>query len=148
MKSLLIIAASLAVITVFGFDYATGIDSFTARPDGDGITLEWHSEIETGITGYTVQRADVQTPDNFQNIGTVSATGNYSYYKFHDAPVSSAPIGGSGQNGTVRTLSDAFRYRLQINLTSGDISYSQTVNVTKPSSGVRRTWGMIKEMFH
>ncbi|HET6402039.1 MAG TPA: hypothetical protein VFH95_11660 [Candidatus Kapabacteria bacterium] len=146
MKSFLIAVAALAVISVLGLDYAAGVDSFTARPDGDGITLEWHSQIESGITSYTVQRSDVQTPDDFQNAGNVAATGSNSYYKFHDSPVSAAPL--AGQNNNFHTLSDAFRYRLQINLSSGDISYSQTVNVTKPSSGVRRTWGMIKEMFH
>lgn len=146
MKSFLIIAAGLAVITVLGFDYAAGVDTFSARPDGDGITLEWHSQIETGITSYTVQRSDVQSPDDFQNAGNVAVTGNYAYYKFHDSPVGEAPR--AGQTGNMHTLSDAFRYRLQINLASGDVSYSQTVNVTKPSSGVRRTWGMIKEMFH
>jgi hypothetical protein len=146
MKSLLVIVAGLAIITVLGFDYAAGIDTFSARPDGDGITLEWHSQAETGITNYTVQRSEVQTPDDFQNIGNVAVTGSYAYYKFHDSPVGASPL--AGRNGNVKPLSDAFRYRLQINLSSGDLSYSQTVSVTKPSSGVRRTWGMIKEMFH
>lgn len=146
MKSFLIVVAAITIGSVLGFDFASGIDSFSARPDGDGITLEWHSQIETGITSYTVQRSDVQSPDDFQTAGNVAATGSSSYYKFHDSPVGAAPL--AGQNGNMRTLSDAFRYRLQINLSSGDVSYSQTVNVTKPSSGVRRTWGMIKEMFH
>src|SRR5487761_1934520 len=123
MKSFLIAVAALAVITVLGFDYAAGIDSFTARPDGDGITLEWHSQVETGIANYTVERSDVQTPDDFQNVGNVAAAGNYSYYKFHDSPAGAAPL--AGQSGNIHTLSDAFRYRLQINLSSGDISYSQ-----------------------
>ncbi len=146
MKSLLIVAAIVALGVIAGFDYAAGVDTFTARPDGDGITLEWHSEVETGITNYMVQRSNAQTPDNFENVGTVTATGNYSYYKFHDSNPSVAGL--AGQSGGAHILSDAFRYRLEINLSSGDISYSQTVSVTKPSSGVRRTWGMIKEMFH
>jgi hypothetical protein len=45
-------------------------------------------------------------------------------------------------------MSDAFQYRLRINLADGEVSYSNTISVTKPASGVRRTWGMIKEMFH
>lgn len=147
MKRILIFASVAAIAILVGFDFASAIDSFTARPDGDGVTLEWHSEVETGITRYMVQRADVRTPDEFEDAGTVSATGSYSYYKFHDTPVSS--MGMATQNGgNMQPLSDAYRYRLEIDLTSGDISYSQTVNVTKPSSGVRRTWGMIKEMFH
>ena len=146
MKSLRIIAAAVVFAMVLGFDFASGVDSFSARPDGDGVTLEWHSEIETGISRYAVQRADIRTPDNFENVGTVTATGSNSYYKFHDSPPNAAAL--AGQSGNIHTLSDAFRYRLEIDLSSGDLSYSQTVNVTKPSSGVRRTWGMIKEMFH
>ena len=147
MKRILIFAAIAAIGILAGFDFASGVDSFTARPDGDGITLDWHSEVETGIARYQIQRADLRSPDDFQDVGTVIATGNYSYYKFHDIPTSS--IGMASQNGgSVQPLSDAFRYRLEIDLSSGDLSYSQTVNVTKPSSGVRRTWGMIKEMFH
>lgn len=147
MKRILIFSAVAAIGILAGFDFASGVDSFTARPDGDGITLDWHSEAETGIARYQVQRADLRSPDDFQNVGTIAATGSYSYYKFHDTPTSS--IGMATQNsGNVQPLSDAYRYRLEIDLSSGDLSYSQTVNVTKPSSGVRRTWGMIKEMFH
>jgi hypothetical protein len=48
----------------------------------------------------------------------------------------------------MKPMADAYKYRLRMNLSDGELSYSETVNVTKPSSGVRRTWGMIKEMFH
>ncbi len=146
MKSLLIFFASLALVTVLGFDYAGGIDSFSARPDGDGITLEWRSQSEAGIKSYSIERADIHSTNDFQEVGTVAATGSYTYYKYHDGHVSAAPL--AGQSGNIRPMSDAFRYRLRMNLASGDISYSQSISVTKPSSGVRRTWGMIKEMFH
>ncbi len=146
MKRSLIIVVSLAFFAMLGFDYAGGIDSFTAQPDGNGITLEWHSEIETGVAHYTIQRADIVSTSDYQDVGTVTPTGNYSYYKFLDSHVSSAPL--AGQSSKVQPQADAYKYRLEIDLASGDISYSQTVSVTKPSSGVRRTWGMIKEMFH
>ncbi len=146
MKRFLFFLFGAAFLTTLGFDYAGGIDSFTARPDGDGITIEWHSEIETGITSYAIERSDIRSTNDFQDVGTVMPTGNYSYYKFHDSHVSSAPL--AGQSGGAQPLSDAYKYRIRYNLSSGDISYSQTVSVTRPSSGVRRTWGMIKEMFH
>ena len=146
MKRLLLFSAGLAVLTLLGFDFAGGVDSFTARPDGDGITLEWQSQVENGLKSYAIERSDIRSTSDFQEVGTVTANGNYSYYKFHDSHVSSAPL--AGHSGGAQPLSDAFKYRLRLNLSSGDISYSQTVSVTKPSSGVRRTWGMIKEMFH
>ena len=146
MKRFLISGAILAFLSVLGFDYAGGIDSFTAQPDGDGITLNWQSQIEAGISRYIVQRENITSTNDFQNVGTVAPAGNYSYYKFHDSRPSSTRL--AGQGGNVTTLSDAYKYRLEIDLATGDVSYSQTVSVTKPSSGVRRTWGMIKEMFH
>jgi hypothetical protein len=146
MKRILISTGILAFLAVLGFDFAGGVDSFTAQPDGDGITLNWQSEIETGISRYTVQRESITSTTDFQNVGTVQPTGNYSYYKFVDSHLSSAPL--AGQSGNMQPQSDAYKYRLEIDLTSGDVSYSTTVSVTKPSSGVRRTWGMIKEMFH
>ncbi len=146
MKRPLLFAGLLAFIILVGFDSAGGIDSFTAQPDGDGITLNWQSEVETGISRYTVQRESITSTNDFQNVGTVTATGSYSYYKFQDTHLSAAPLGG--QSGGAHVLSDAYKYWIEIDLANGDVSYSQTVSVTKPSSGVRRTWGMIKEMFH
>jgi hypothetical protein len=146
MKRILIFGSLLAFLSVLGFDFAGGIDSFTAQPDGDGITLNWQSEIETGISRYTIQRENITSTNDFQDIGTVTPTGNYSYYKFQDTHLTSIAQGGQG--GAVTPQSDAYKYRLEIDLASGDLSYSTTVSVTKPSSGVRRTWGMIKEMFH
>jgi hypothetical protein len=143
MKRLALIVG-LAAILGFGFDFAGMLSSLTAKPDGDGITVEWRSELETGIRNYTIERCDARSENDYQSAGTVAATGNYSNYRFHDGHPQQ--IQAAGQ--PVKPLADAFKYRVRINLTSGEVSYSQTVNVMKPSSGVRRTWGMIKEMFH
>ena len=147
MKALFL-AASLATLAVLlGFNYATGIDTFTARPDGDGVTLEWRAQSEVGIKSYTIERADVRSTNDFVEAGTVTATGSYSLYKFHDGRINTIGLAG-GQGNATKTLANAYKYRLRMNLSTGELSYSQTVNVTTPSSGVRRTWGMIKEMFH
>ncbi|MDP4198582.1 MAG: hypothetical protein Q8922_00400 [Bacteroidota bacterium] len=145
MRRLLFIGI-FAAITAFGFDVAGLVDSFTARPDGDGITLDWRSEVESGVKNYTIERCDVRSANDFQEAGQVQPSGSYSSYRFHDGHLSIAPI--AGQTGSAKPLADAYKYRIRINLTDGELSYSQTINVTKPSSGVRRTWGMIKEMFH
>ena len=52
-----------------------------------------------------------------------------------------------GQSGNLKPLSDLNKYRLKI-IYDNSISYSQSITVSRPTSGVRRTWGMIKEMFH
>ena len=147
MKTVLFFSAALVTVTLLGFDYAGGVDSLTARPDGDGITIEWRSQTESGIKSYAIERADVRSTNDFQEAGTVIASGSYSYYKYHDTHIMGIQMAGQSA-GTMRPQADAYKYRLRMNLASGEISYSQTVNVTRPSSGVRRTWGMIKEMFH
>jgi hypothetical protein len=143
MKQLTVIVG-LAAILAFGFDYAGMLSSLTAKPDGDGITVEWRSDIESGIRSYSIERSDARSENDFQSAGTVMPTGNYSQYRFHDAH----PLMISANGQSARPQADAFKYRVRVNLASGEVSYSGTVNVTKPSSGVRRTWGMIKEMFH
>ena len=143
MKRLAIIVGLTAILG-FGFDYAGMLSSLTAKPDRDGITVEWRSDIETGIRNYTVERCDARSENDFQSAGIVSPAGNYSSYSFHDAHPQQ--IQAAGQ--PMKPQADAFKYRVRINFTSGEVSYSQTVSVTKPSSGVKRTWGMIKEMFH
>jgi hypothetical protein len=147
MKTVLFFSAALASVALLGFDYAGGVDSLTARPDGDGITVEWRSQSEAGLKSYTIERADVKSANDYQEASTVYPTGNYNYYKYHDSRISGIQAAGQASN-LMRPMADAYKYRLRMNLATGEISYSQTVNVTRPSSGVRRTWGMIKEMFH
>jgi hypothetical protein len=145
IKGLYFAIFAIAILATLGFGSTGAIDSFTARPDGDGITLEWKSLTETGIKNYTIERSDLSL-NNFQEVGNIAATGGFSYYNFHDGNLNAAPL--AGQSGGMKPMADAYKYRLRMNLSDGELSYSETVNVTKPSSGVRRTWGMIKEMFH
>jgi hypothetical protein len=144
MKGFLLTVFGVVLIATLGFAYTGAIESFTARPDGDVISIEWKSASETGIQSYAVERSDVRFND-FQEIGTIKASGSYSYYKFKDGHINAAPL--TNQSGAVKPLADMFKYRLRMNL-ANEVSYSQTISVTRPSSGVRRTWGMIKEMFH
>ncbi|HEY3874484.1 MAG TPA: hypothetical protein VGM92_03330, partial [Candidatus Kapabacteria bacterium] len=61
MKRFAIFAAIFAVLVIVGFDFVGAVDQFSAAPDGDGITLNWESGIETGIASYSVQRADISS---------------------------------------------------------------------------------------
>ncbi|MEO6941238.1 MAG: hypothetical protein ABI444_14070 [Candidatus Kapaibacterium sp.] len=125
-------------------EYTGVIDSLTARTDGDSISLDWHSGVETGVRTYAVERSELNT-SSFDQMSTVVATGSYSMYHYKDVHVTSAQA--IGQSGNIRPLSDLYKYRLKI-VYDNSISYSQSITVSRPSSGVRRTWGMIKEMFH
>jgi len=145
MKKVLL--TSVFLLFAFGValaEYAGVVEGFTAHPDSDAISLDWRSNVESGVRYYAVERSDVKTSD-FSQIGTVQATGNYSSYHFKDGHLSFA--NPSTQSGPTTAQSDLYKYRVRIQY-DNEISYSNTAFVTRPSSGVRRTWGMIKEMFH
>jgi hypothetical protein len=140
----------LTLLAVLGFSaaafaFSAGLEFFNGRTDGETISLEWRSGVEAGLKNYSIERTPVK-PQEFQEIGTVAATGPQSTYRFRDVhPNAAAPVGAYGGNAP---MSDMFQYRLRMNFNDGGVSYSQIISVSRPSSGVKRTWGMIKEMFH
>ena len=143
MKRLWIAIAAFAALSTLVYADTGGVSYFSARPDGDGVMVEWKSGNEAGIKNYTIERSDVRTND-FAELTTLSTTGSYTYYKYRDGHVNSI---ASAQGGQMKPTADMYKYRIRINYAS-EVSYSETISVTRPSSGVRRTWGMIKEMFH
>jgi len=113
------------------------------HPDTDAIVLDWQSGVETGVKSYAIERSDIKS-NNFNEIGSLAATGNNSTYHYRDAGINGAPSGTAGHS--VMPLSDLYKYRIRLNYDNA-VSYSETIQVTRPSAGVKRTWGMIKEMF-
>jgi hypothetical protein len=144
MKKALFVLLALSLAGV-AFGFSEVITYLKGTPGTDAITLDWQSGVETGVRSYAVERSDLKTSD-FKEIGSVTATGNNSTYHYRDAAINGANIKGSNGGGSVVPLSDLFKYRIRINYDNA-VSYSQTIPVTRPSAGVKRTWGMIKEMF-
>ncbi len=143
-KPLLFVTTLLIAITAYGFNET--ITYLKGRADVDAILIEWQSGSEEGIQSYTIERSEIRNND-FQSIGTITATGSNSSYKYRDAAINSMiPVDGTGGTSKV-PLADLYKYRLKINYENNVVSYSQTISVTRPSSAVKRTWGMIKEMF-
>jgi len=130
-----------------GFAFTEVLTYLKGRVDADAILVEWQSGNEAGVLNYTVERSDIKEND-FEELSTISASGNNASYRYRDASVNeiAAPgtNGGSGRNKA--PLADLYKYRIKINYADA-VSYSQSITVTRPSSGVKRTWGMIKEMF-
>jgi hypothetical protein len=143
MKGPFLTIAAIAVLSTLVFADTGGISYFSARPDGDAVVVEWKSGAEAGVRSYVIERSDVRTND-FSTLSTLSPSGSYTYYKFRDVHVNSI---ATFQSGAMKPTADMYKYRIRINYAS-EVSYSETISVTRPSSGVRRTWGMIKEMFH
>lgn len=132
-------------LTGVAFGFSEVLTYLKGRAETDAIALDWQSGTETGVKSYAIERSDIKTSD-FKEIGSVSATGNNSTYHYRDAAINGAPMNGSGSNHSNMPLSDLFKYRIRLNY-DNVVSYSQTIFVTRPSAGVKRTWGMIKEMF-
>lgn len=145
MKKALVIVVALFLVAETAFGFSELLTYLKGHADADAITLDWQSGTETGVKSYAIERSSINS-DDFREIGSTVATGNNSSYHYRDANVTSMQQQGASGSGNNAPLSDLFKYRLKINYGNA-ISYSQTITVTRPSAGVKRTWGMIKEMF-
>lgn len=144
MKRRILLLVLITAVTSAAYAFTGIIDRFTGETDGTTITLEWKSNAEAGLKNYIVERSDVN--DNaFDELGTIAPQGNFSVYKYRDTKVLGASA--EGQASPNRPSAELFKYRLKFVFVD-HTSYSQPITVVRPSSGVRRTWGMIKEMFH
>lgn len=144
-KIFLFLAVVFIVGSGFAFAFTEVITYLKGRAETDAVVLEWQSGTEDGVKNFSVERSDIKGSE-FSEIAILPATGSNSYYKYRDAAINMAPMNGGTNHSPNMPLSDLYKYRLKINYAK-EISYSQTISVTRPSSGVKRTWGMIKEMF-
>jgi hypothetical protein len=129
-----------------GFAFTEVLTYLKGRVETDAILIEWQSGNEVGVLNYTVERSEIKSND-FEELATIAVTGNNSSYRYRDASVNEiAPNSTSSGGRNKAPLAELYKYRIKINYTDA-VSYSQSITVTRPSSGVKRTWGMIKEMF-
>lgn len=120
------------------------IENFVARSDSRNITLEWRAPREVEIVRYEVERSTGVQAD-YKKVGTVMATGAQSTYRFIDE--NAYLRGGTADpNATLQTAA-LYGYRLKIIGSDDKVTYTNPITVTHTVSSVRRTWGMIKEMF-
>jgi len=143
-NSLFIVLLLFAAFSAYGV--STVLTYLKGHAATDAIVLEWQSGSEEGVKSYTIERTEVNSTD-FKELSTLSSTGNNSSYRYRDAAINSMLQSGGVANNPKTPLADLFKYRLKMNYDKEVVSYSQTISVTRPSSGVKRTWGMIKEMF-
>lgn len=134
MKKPIYIFSVFALLTAIGILYAaTDLQYFTARNEPDAILLEWKTGVEDNLNRFEIERA-ASDPNNFVQIGTVSAIGNNSYYYYRDEMQGNFPA-------------PIYYYRLKLVNSNGSYVYSQTISVTHIISGIRSTWGSIKAIF-
>ncbi|GMV52544.1 MAG: hypothetical protein OKBPIBMD_01212 [Chlorobi bacterium] len=114
------------------------VDYLKARSSGDKIYLEWRSASETNVVRYEIERAGKD--GIFRYVAAVSAKGSMSTYEYSDDEAFRKPDGA-------QLASLYFTYRLRIIYKDKPADYSVTAGVNHNVSSIRRTWGMIKEMF-
>ncbi|NOS84978.1 MAG: hypothetical protein HOP31_07545 [Ignavibacteria bacterium] len=127
--------ACLLIILVAGVVYAaTELQYFTGKNESDSILLEWKTGTEDNLNRFEIERS-ASEPNNYVNIGSVTAIGSNSYYYYRDNT--------SVQNNSA----PVYYYRLKLVDNNGNYVYSQTITVTHVISSVRDTWGSIKAIF-
>jgi len=139
VKFLAIISVLLiSVSTLFAVD--ASLQFFNAKSTGTSVTLEWKSSAEGDLDFYEVERAGEDQV--FRFVSTVQAKGSNQTYTYNDDEAFGKRDGTDGQ-----ITKNYFTYRLKLVHTDKSIAYSSTSGVTHSVSSIRRTWGMIKEMF-
>lgn len=116
------------------------IQTFKAVSNNDKVDIEWRTQSETNVARFEIERAT--SGNNFKTIAYQKAKGYPSSYTFCDSDTFFKTI------PTNELLSkNAITYRLKIIYKDNSYKFSDEVIVTHSMSSVKRTWGMIKEMF-
>lgn len=139
LKNRLVFTFLLLVVTYFTFAQFGPLEYFRAESQDDSIIITWSSSDENNIDSYQIERAseDMQ----FRKIATMTAKGKASKYSYIDDEV----FMKGGIN--IENLGQ-YSYRLKLVKVDDALNtYSEVVTVSHKPSSIRRTWGMIKEMF-
>jgi len=140
MRKVLTFAVVLVLSSLVAWAVQVTIQTFTARSNGNAIVVEWKSAAEPDVTTYELERAgDDQI---FRHVSTVTAKGSNQPYTYTDDEAFGKR---DGTDGSVSR--NYFTYRLKIVRADKSFVYSNTIGVNHNVSGIKKTWGMIKEMF-
>jgi hypothetical protein len=136
----LAILAVLVCTTVVAYGVQVTLQYFNAKSNGTSISLEWKSTAESNLLQYEIERAGED--NQFRYVATLQARGSNTVYSYRDDEAFGK---GDGNDGSVAR--NYFTYRLKMVTPDRSASYSNSIGVTHNVSGIKRTWGMIKEMF-
>jgi hypothetical protein len=136
----LAILAVLVCTTVVAYGVQVTLQYFNAKSNGTSISLEWKSTAESNLVQYEIERAGED--NQFRYVASLQARGSNTVYSYRDDEAFGK---GDGNDGSVAR--NYFTYRLKMVTPDRSASYSNSIGVTHNVSGIKRTWGMIKEMF-
>lgn len=140
MKKLLaaLILPFVLLAQIAQFDY------IKAKSLGDDVVLEWSMKDELNVEYFKVQKKLVESESNqyIYITGKIETKGNGAYYRHTDED------SFYSKQSRDRIQSDKVKaYRIEATTVSGEKIYSDDTFVTHNVSSVRKTWGMLKEMF-
>ncbi len=126
-------------LTAFTLTSTVTFSDVRGTSESDGILIQWSTSQESGVKDFAIEKAS-QLNNEFSQIGTVSATGAGSVYRFTDSQIYKT------------SSSSIFVYRVRADGNDGSFIYSDNIPVSydfsSSLSGVaKRTWGSIKAMF-
>ena len=126
--------AGLALVAITAVAGPNVFSSFRAVPQNDDIVVYWRSMNETGVQYYDIERRSDEIPE-FRRLERIAAKGTGTSYSYTDNGAFYKPTSGK-----------RFTYRIRAAGSAGD-QYSPMVSVVHEVSSVKRSWGMIKELF-
>ncbi len=116
------------------------IKSFTAESGGDYVTVKWATDTEVNVKQFEVERSSAD--NNFKRIYLKLSSGKSNNYSYIDEEA----FMKKDADPNMQT-SKVYSYRIKIVYKDNTISYTDEAFVAHKPSSIRRTWGMIKEMF-
>jgi hypothetical protein len=140
MKHFFLIGTFFVAVALFAAEVS--FDYFKARSEGNSVVIEWRSSSEKAVKQFDVERSLIGQP--YRYIQTTPAQGSAASYRVVDEE---AVMKQGNNNDQSKFLANNYSYRLKIIGTNNSITYSEQVNVYHNVSGVRSTWGKIKEIF-
>lgn len=138
MKKIIFISLFLVVVTTM---IANTLDfsRLNARPEGDNVVIEWILGEENSVKSYEIYRAN---NGYYTKIAEKEAKGSNTSYKHIDVEAFIKNI----KEAKVQEKID-LKYKIKVRYNNGTISESNDIEVSHNVSSVKRTWGMIKELF-
>lgn len=103
-----------------------------ARVMGDQVVIQWQTGMERGVVAYDVERKGPN--EAYKRLGRVTPKGAGVQYSFVD-------------NSAFFRTNEARQYSYRIKVVGSVETYSRVMSVALEVAGVRKSWGMIKELF-
>lgn len=105
-----------------------------ATAQSEQVVVEWRTGTEAGIYSFDIERKSEET-SQYRKIARVDARGGSNNYVYNDRTAFLKPDAAKSLSYRVKAVG------------VGTESYSSTVTISQEVSSVRRSWGMIKELF-